>query len=129
MAHRDFDAARREAVAEPLTFTLGGEDFAVPLPLPALPVLDLAAAADAEDVGAFAAFGQFIFAILPTADHQRFRATRPGLSELLEIVQWLITEATGRPTGPPSGLPVRRSPTGTPSNGGSSVPLEVVSPT
>lgn len=124
MAHRDFRAAVREAVGEPVTFTIGDgngfrEEFTVPTPLPAFPLLDLAATETDTETAAYAAFGRFIYALIDPADHGRFRhaciKARFNDEEILELTRWLVSEATGRPTSRPSGSPERSSPTGPPS--------------
>lgn len=128
MAHRDFRAALREAEGEPVTFTVGDgngfcEEFTVPTPLSAMPLLALAASDAKTEIEVMAAFGRFIFSFLDPADHERFRqaCTRARFDEadLLDITKWLIGEATGRPTKRPSGSPERSSTTGPPSPTGS----------
>lgn len=124
MAHRDFRAAVREAVGEPVTFTIGDgngfrEEFTVPTPLPAFPLLDLAATEAGSDAESYAAFGRFLYALIDPADHGRFRKAciraRFNDEEILDLTRWLVSETTGRPTLRPSGSPERSSTTGPPS--------------
>lgn len=104
--HKDFDAAAREAVGEPLTFTLGGETFTTTPELPAMPMLKLAAKAEEEGPAAAAAFYEFIQAMLAEEDVARFETmatrTRFGMETLKDVVSWLLAEMTGRPTQRPS---------------------------
>lgn len=116
--HRDFDAAAREAVGEPLTFTLGGEVFTCAPTLAALPMLKLAKSADKGGAEGVAAFYDFLTAMLVQDDVPRFEAMmqreRIGMEQLSELVAWVVEEATGRPTQRPSDLPERPSNTSRP---------------
>lgn len=118
MTTRNFAAASAEVASEPITFTVGdSRTFTVPRPVPALPMLELAAASneDTPDKVA-AAFGGYIFGVLPADQHADFRKAcadaRMDMDGLLELVQWIIEEATGRPTQPPSSSEGRSSTTG-----------------
>lgn len=127
MAVKTFGAARAEAVGTSLPFNIGAHRFEVPLPAPAVPLLDLAAVADEDDEAKIAAaFYSFIFGVLDADDHERFRSAcaevRLSLEELLELVQWLIEEAVGRPTQRLSRSAAQPSNTGTSSNGASRKP-------
>lgn len=98
--HRDFDAARNEATAEPLTFTLGGREFHCRPVLPAGVLLDMAATTHGSDMEAFASFTKFLDAVIAPEDLDAFHdalGTTIDLWMLLELVQWIIVEATGRP--------------------------------
>lgn len=125
-AHRDFDAGRREQTGEPLTFSLGGETFTVPRPLPALPMMELAAAASeegqTEDLArSAAAFSRFLLGMLASSDRERFRkmatAIRADVELLGAIVQWVVEEMSGRPTEAPSDSRGLRSVSSPPSTG------------
>jgi hypothetical protein len=103
-----FGAARKEASAEPITFMVEGEAeaFTVPRPIPAMPLLEMAADAQDADVGgALLGFMRFLRGCIPEEDWPRFRdavtRARMGAEDLLPVVQFLVSEATGRPTIPP----------------------------
>lgn len=112
-AYKDFDAARAETVEDSLTFRLGGEDFLVPLPLPVMPLFDLAKMADQNaDLQALGALQDFLAGMLGD-QVQRFedaaRRVRMGLGEFQALVSWMVEESVGRPTGQLSGSPVSAS--------------------
>lgn len=122
MAHKSFAAAKAEALGDPITFDIDGVEFTIPRPIPAWPMLELAAAGDEDDQTAIAvAFIRFLMALIPADQHARFTSTctekRVDADLLLEIVQFVIEEASGRPTVPPSSSDGRPSTIGTPSNG------------
>lgn len=127
--HKDFDAARAEATGEAISFTFGGEEFAIPQPVPILPLLDLAAIdpEEAKTKGT-TAFRDLIFAMLDQADIERFREactrSRADLGVLTDIVTWLVEVTTQVPTEPQSDSQELRLVTGDTSN---TVSDEVVS--
>lgn len=107
-----FAASVKEERGEPITFSVAGESepFRVPRPVPVLPLMDLAADAEDDDLmGALASFRRFLKECLG-AEWPRFRrsvaAQRFGPEDLLPIVQHIVAEASGRPTVPPSGSPM-----------------------
>lgn len=126
--HKDFKAARREATAEPITFTITGRDGSVSKPftleddLAAMPLLDLAVMADQQDrdeaneLETVLAFRNFLRSILVPQDVDRFERTvrdkRLAFPDLLPIVQWAVSELAGRPTKRPSDSPERPQITG-----------------
>jgi hypothetical protein len=75
--HRDFDAARaeRERKVDPVTFTLGGEDFSCVLAPSVGDAFDLADAPEPESslIGSVRAITAFVDKILVVDDRQRFR--------------------------------------------------------
>lgn len=110
-----FKAAKAEVQGTPIVFGVEGDPtpFSIPRPVPAIPLLDMAVQAmeqtDQQDERqALAAFHRFLQAILGD-DWPRFRKSatkaRLGVEEVLGIVRHVITEATGRPTTPPSASP------------------------
>lgn len=122
MAHKTFTAAKADALGDPISFDIDGDEFLIPRPVPAWPMLELAACGDeGEPTRIAAAFVGFLTAVLPAEQHERFRRTcaekRVDQELLLEIVQFVIEESTGRPTVPLSSLGERRSSTGTASSG------------
>lgn len=104
---KSFDVARSEVDGDSLEFELGGEAFAVELPLPGIALLDMANVAEAEGVEAVTAFNQFLTVALGEAEFKRFHdaalRTRLPIERLMEIVQWIVEESTGRPTEQRSG--------------------------
>jgi hypothetical protein len=111
--HRDFDAARAENVREPLTFRLAGRDFTIER-VPAGPLLDLASNSDLRDTDALAAFGRFLIALVvpEQRDAMREALDDTDLPMLLELVRWVVEEATGSPLSEPSVSPDGPSSTG-----------------
>lgn len=101
-AAKSFDAARKELKGETLDFVVGGQEFAIQLPIPGYAILDMAALEDADGAAAVATFGQFMSNIMSDEDAHRFRKAtidaRYSFEEILEVVKWVIEEATGRPT-------------------------------
>lgn len=129
MAHKEFDAARREARPDddPVSFGLGGEKFFIPQPVPVLPIMDLAAIdPDTGGKEAMLAFRDCLLGVLDPADHARFRkaavAARADSDMLGQIAQYVIAETTGRPTARRSSSDESPSLTGDSSNGGSPEP-------
>lgn len=100
--HRDFDAARAESKLEPLTFRLVGHDFTIDR-VPAGPLLDLAAQSDATDAAAMAAFARFLKALVreDQRDALAVALDDTALETVLDLVRWVIEEATGRPLDMP----------------------------
>lgn len=107
-----FKAAQAEQAGAPIVFAVDGDPtpFVIARPVPALPLLDMAveamdAAGAQDDRQALAAFHRFLQGVLGD-DWVRFRKAatkaRLGVGEILAIVQYIVTEATGRPTTPPS---------------------------
>lgn len=122
-----FKAAAATAAGDPIVFAVEDkagtvEHFQVFRPVPAMPLLELAAAADSgDDRAAFAAFARFLAGCLGD-QFGRFSAAagraRLTADDLLPIVQLIVTEATGRPTTPPSVSPPPSQPAGQHSTAG-----------
>jgi hypothetical protein len=121
-----FKAAKAEAQGTPIVFGVEGdpEPFTIPVPVPAIPLLDLAVEAiDQQRVGgageseraALAAFHRFLQAVLGD-QWPRFRdaATRArwGVPQVLDVVRHVVEGATGRPTTPPWDAPSTSPETG-----------------
>jgi hypothetical protein len=115
MPHRDFDAARaeRERQVEPVTFTLGGEQFQCVLAPSVGDALDLADAPEPETslIGSVRAIVRFVDKILVPADRARFAELIRKMDtphgpvnayDLIEVGVWLGEEYAGRPTDPSS---------------------------
>jgi hypothetical protein len=114
---KDFDAALAELEEEPLTFKLGGTLFTCVPEIPAGRVLWLARHADKIDADAFAAFAEFVESVVVEAQRPALwdALNRVGLTTLLELIQRLIEEATGRPLPSASSLPEEQPEDGEPS--------------
>jgi hypothetical protein len=126
--HADFSAARREAQGEPTTFSIDGETFTVDT-LPAAAVFDLAQLATADEqelLESTLAFRRFLEAVVVPDDLERFQKTlrekRVSFDTLGEIVRWLVTSGTGRPTSPPLESPAQPQTNGRTSKDSSSAP-------
>lgn len=120
--YRDFDAARAEANAEPLTFTLGGEDFTAATDLPSGVLLDMAAAFTSDDPSmGLDLFSELFRVMVAPEDAERFAVAvrKVGLSTVLDLVGWIVEESTGRPFNKPSPSPPRPVQSGGSSNGDS----------
>lgn len=113
---KEFSAARKEQQGTPIEFGLGGETFSVQTPLPGILLLDLTEKVSQyegkEDTpeantAVMGSFGNLLSEALGE-DYGRFKkaTAREGfdLTEILDIAQWIIREASGRPTEqlPPS---------------------------
>lgn len=100
---KDFDAAQREQEQEPIRFRLGGQDFQVRA-VPAGALLRLARMAEAEGAEALVQFDGFLASIIQAEDRERWQSVmdRVTTATLLDVAQFIIEEATGRPTEQPS---------------------------
>lgn len=127
MAHRDFDAFRKErqrtqpqTKVRPVSFTLGEVTFECIRIVPTGLIFDIAAAPeyDANPMGALAATRDFICGLVVPAQREEFlqvlrREDDPGDFETLEeLAKYLSEEFLNRPTGPSSGSPDGRHTTG-----------------
>ena len=142
MPHRDFDAARaeRERKTEPVTFRLGGEDFACVLAPSVGDALDLADAPEPEAslIGSVRAIVRFVDKMLVAGDRERFADLIRQMDtphgpinsyDLIELGVWLGEEFGGRPTEPSTGSSDGREPTGRASSSASSNGQASSSPT
>jgi len=130
-----FKAAQADAQGSPIQFGVEGEPtpFSIARPVPAIPLLDMAVEAmdgpSGDDRQALAAFHRFLQGVLAD-DWPRFRKAstraRLGVDEVLAIVRYVVTEATGRPTTPPSASPPGAPATGAPLTG---APSQMAAPT
>lgn len=120
-----FKAAQADLQGAPIQFGVEGdpEPFSVQRPVPAIPLLDMAVEAMDQQGGgderaALAAFHRFLQGVLGD-EWPRFRraATRArwSVDQVLDLVRYLVVEATGRPTTPPSAPPPGAPATGRPS--------------
>lgn len=123
--YRDFDAALAEQ-GDPLRFRLGGVEFTCLPEIPAGPMLKLARHADQIDADALRLFGEFLAAIIVPEQREDFdRALdRVGLGTLLELIQWVVEEAIGRPLPNASSSEQEQPQDGAPSRVVSLVPIE-----
>lgn len=98
--YRDFDAARAEHAAEPLTFRLAGRDFTTLPVIPAAVLLDLAAHSGQEVNGeAFHLFGECIRSLVVPEQRDAMNEAlhEIGVDEMFAVVHWVMEELTGRP--------------------------------
>lgn len=119
MTHKDFDLARAERQREwdPVTFTLAGQEFAG---RPAIPIGDIWTggvkhperfSTDVPMGRVFLQFAETLALWLPESDRERFWAIfdEPKHDvigqDLVDIVEWLTEEYTGRPTSPSAASP------------------------
>lgn len=126
MGYPVFKASVAEATGSPIVFGVEGESepFVVQRPVPAIPLLDMAVEATDQQRGqqdqrmALAAFHRFLQGVLGD-DWPRFRTAttraRWGVEQVLDVVRYVVTEATGHPSMPPSGARASSSVTGGPS--------------
>lgn len=143
--HRDFDALRRERVAdrEPVTFSVGGEQFTTLAVLPAGVVLDLLGSRG----GVAYAYRQFLRGALrdddQTVDDTGEETTASSLvrfealcyrrddpiddQTIIDIVDWLAEVYAGHPTQRSSGSPTGPR-AGSASSNGSSVAAATTTP-
>lgn len=115
---KDFDAARAEAMGEPLTFKLGGEMFTATGEVPAAVLLDLGAAINSSDtIHAFALMQELLERLVAPEEEAQFARAmrRVGLESVLELVRWIVEETTGRPFVTASSSPAQPSEDGAPS--------------
>jgi hypothetical protein len=136
--HRDFDAARaeRERIVDPVTFTLGGEQFQCVLAPSVGDALDLADAPEPETslIGSVRAIVAFIDKILVPADRAKFGEVIRKMDaphgpvnsyDVIEVGVWLSEEFSGRPTVPSTDSAGGRETTGgTSSSDASNEPAE-----
>jgi hypothetical protein len=140
--HRDFDAARaeRERTVDPVTFTLGGEDFSCVLAPSVGDAFDLADAPEPETslIGSCRAITAFVDKILVPKDRPRFKNLIRKMDtphgpinalDLVELGSWLGEEFSGRPTGPSTESSGGRETTGESSSSDSLNGSEPASPT
>jgi hypothetical protein len=111
--HKSFEVKNIED-SEPLTFDLGGEEFACHPEVQGKMILDIIkAAADEDDPdqrGMMMAVGvlDFFKKVMDAAEYERFSALMEdpkrivSMDTLSEIMSWLIEEYTDRPTKPSS---------------------------
>lgn len=112
--YKDFDAAVAEVREVVLRFKIGGEEFAIDQAIPAIPIIELAGMNEQSGVEAVMAFKDFLVEIVGPAEWPRLKRALAGkgFEDLLAIVAWLVEEATGRPTQPPSPSPAPVEPAG-----------------
>jgi hypothetical protein len=126
MPHREFEAARREASQEPITFSIAGEEE----PFRCVPILDWETLEetvryhlDGNQIGMALQIGPFFRKNLIEEDVERFfrmlsrKDRRLSPEVLIDVMTWIIEQHTGRPTERPSGSPGGPQATGDGSRG------------
>lgn len=123
MAPLEFTVAARAAEGEGVPFRFQGLDFTTVADPGVFSVLELAAAASAQDASAestvetLTALYDFLRALVAPEDWGRFRRacirSRPQVEDLMAVVSGLVPEVLGRPTSQSSDSPASGSGTGT----------------
>lgn len=103
MTHRAFDAAAREATGEPITFTVGQypHTFTVQTPLPMGQLIIFSRCMDGSPDEQTRALDRLMRGWLIEADREHWDQclmTLTSLDVLGQIVNYIVEEATGRPT-------------------------------
>lgn len=101
MPFKDFDAEEDEVTGEPIEFQLSGNKFRVIQPAPIGGLVLVARAMGDSDVSQMQAIDKLFLRFLPTDQHPDWddalgRLT--DLGKLEKVVEYIITEATKRPT-------------------------------
>jgi len=110
--HKDF-SVRNIADADPLTFSLGDEEFNCYAEVQGKTILDImkvAATGDEDSRGVLMAVSilDFFVKVMPPKEYKRFETLMEDpekivpMDTLSEIMSWLIEEYTARPTQPSS---------------------------
>ena len=98
---KDFDAAEAERKGEPITFRLGGRDWTA-AHVNAANFLVFSRKTAAGDTEAILAFEEYLSGVIDEDHREAFWAMLAErdiqLSTLMELVQWLVEQATGNPT-------------------------------
>jgi hypothetical protein len=115
---KDFDAAASERKGEPITFRLGGRDWTAAHVNAANFLAFSRVIADAGGPGQATGFYEYIVATLADDDRDDFRSMLSEqdvqLATLIELMQWIIEQATGNPTSAASSSPAQPSKSGQP---------------
>lgn len=109
---KNFDEKRKIRADRDRSFTIGGESFVIKSglrPEVMLPWESIGETTAASEV--LVTIDQLVHEMIEPADdaHARYDALRQRdedpvtLEDLQELIEWLIAEQTGRPTGQPSG--------------------------
>jgi len=103
MTHRSFDAAAREAAGEPITFTVGKcpHTFTVQTPLPMGQLIIFSRSVEEAPDAQTRALDKLMRGWLIETDRELWDqclAELTSLDVLGEIINYIVEEATGRPT-------------------------------
>jgi hypothetical protein len=103
MSHRAFDAAAREATGEPITFTVGQDPytFTVQTPLPMGQLIIFARSVEDSADAQTRALDKLMRGWLIESDREHWDkclAQLTSLDVLGQIINYIVEEATGRPT-------------------------------
>lgn len=110
---KDFDEARAEREARERTFKIGGEEFTFRPAVTPEALLAYNSAITGEVTPTeqewIALYDQTIVALLDPGQDDRWLHVRRGdapnpinVSDLTSLLEWLLEQQVGRPTGPPS---------------------------
>lgn len=103
MTHRAFDAAAKEASAEPITFSVSGFDhtFTVVTPLPVGQLILFSRAVNKSEAEQARALDALLRGWLIEADREKWDECLGAMQDLEvlgHIVNYVVEEAAGRPT-------------------------------
>lgn len=101
MPFKDFDAEEDEVSGEPIEFKLSGRKFRVVQPAPIGGLVLVARAMGDTDVSQMQAIDRLFRRFLPTDQHTDWDESLgelTNLGKLEQVVEYIITEATKRPT-------------------------------
>lgn len=135
---RDFDEIRREREQRDRSFRIGGEEFTYKASVAPEVLVRWNSAATAEleltETEWLELFDETTLAILDPGQQEKWERVRAvggdhplNIGDMRAVIQFLIEEATGRPTGPPAGSSPGGDSTETGSRGESSSPAEATS--
>lgn len=126
---KDFDAARREREKRDRSFTIGGQEFTRKVGLRPEELLLWNEATSGEKVPTekewIDVYDETVLAMLEPGQEDKWTQVRADqanpltVHDLLELIKWLLTELSGRPTGQPSDSSDGLDSTETTSTGGS----------
>lgn len=132
---KDFDQARRARESADRRFVIAGQEFTYKAAVAPETLLEWNAAAtrtvDLDEAQWLNLMDRVVLLVLEDGQEEKWRAVRePGaahplnINDLTEVMNYLITEATARPTGEPIGSSNGSATTETASREESSAPAE-----
>jgi hypothetical protein len=107
--HKDFGSGKRVDEFEPLSFTLNGQTFTCRRAISGKHLLDMAAGIDSADAGSSVrVIASFFKTAMDDQEYARFDALLKdpeiiiGSETIADILGWLVSEYSGRPTEEPA---------------------------
>jgi hypothetical protein len=114
---KDFDAAEGERKGDPLIFKMGGREWTA-AHIGAANFLAFSRQTAEGGVAAMTGFDDYITSTLPEDQREAFHTMLVEhdvqLATLIELMQWIVEQATGNPTVAASPSPAPQSNTGKP---------------